>query len=58
MEHVVRPDYDFGDEFDYGLDLILDGLAKALANNGGEPTTRQPRTPSKPARARSGTPSG
>jgi len=26
LEHVLRPGYDFGDEFDFGLDLILDGL--------------------------------
>ena len=26
-EHVMRPDYDFGTEFDFGLDLILDALA-------------------------------
>lgn len=26
-EHVVQPGYDFGDEFEYGLDLVLDGLA-------------------------------
>ena len=26
-EHILRPGYDFGDEFGYGLDLILDGLA-------------------------------
>jgi AcrR family transcriptional regulator len=25
-EHVMRPGYDFSDEFDFGLDLILDGL--------------------------------
>jgi AcrR family transcriptional regulator len=25
-EHVMKPVYDFGDEFDYGLDLILDRL--------------------------------
>ncbi|SLJ82875.1 Uncharacterised protein [Mycobacteroides abscessus subsp. abscessus] len=24
--HVLRPGYDFRDEFDYGLDLILDTL--------------------------------
>ena len=29
-EHVMRPGYDFGDEFDYGLDLILDGLERSL----------------------------
>jgi AcrR family transcriptional regulator len=27
-EHVMRPGYDFGDEFEYGLDLILDGLER------------------------------
>ncbi|MEU0008020.1 TetR/AcrR family transcriptional regulator [Streptomyces sp. NPDC006314] len=27
--HVMRPGYAYGDEFDYGLDLILDGLQQA-----------------------------
>jgi AcrR family transcriptional regulator len=27
-EHVLRPGYDFGDEFEFGLDLILDGLER------------------------------
>lgn len=26
MEHVMKPGYDFGEEFEFGLDLILDGL--------------------------------
>ena len=26
IEHVMQPGYDFGNEFDFGLDLILDGL--------------------------------
>jgi AcrR family transcriptional regulator len=30
-EHVMRPGYDYGDEFDYGLDLILDGLQQRLS---------------------------
>lgn len=30
VEHVLQPGYDFGDEFLYGLDLILDGLAVAM----------------------------
>ena len=30
-EHVLKPGYDFGDEFEFGLDLILEGLASALA---------------------------
>lgn len=29
FEHVMRPGYDYGDEFEYGLDLILDGLERA-----------------------------
>jgi hypothetical protein len=29
-EHVLRPGYDFGDEFDFGLDLILDPLATSI----------------------------
>jgi len=27
-EHAVKPGYYFGDEFEYGLDLILDGLER------------------------------
>jgi hypothetical protein len=29
----MRPDYDFGEEFEYGFDLILDGLARALSGD-------------------------
>jgi len=29
VEHVLRPGYDFGAEFEFGLDLILDGLEAA-----------------------------
>jgi AcrR family transcriptional regulator len=29
-EHVMKPGYDYGDEFEYGLELILDGLERAL----------------------------
>jgi AcrR family transcriptional regulator len=28
IEHVLRPGYDYGDEYEFGLDLILDGLEK------------------------------
>jgi AcrR family transcriptional regulator len=28
-EHAMKPGYDYADEFEYGLDLILDGLDKA-----------------------------
>ncbi len=30
VEHILQPGYDYGDEFEYGLDLILDGLDRAL----------------------------
>jgi AcrR family transcriptional regulator len=29
-EHILRPGYDFGAEFDYGLELVLDGLSRSL----------------------------
>lgn len=28
VEHVLKPGYDYGDEFEFGLDLILDGLER------------------------------
>ncbi|MEV7541554.1 TetR/AcrR family transcriptional regulator C-terminal domain-containing protein [Streptomyces sp. NPDC089915] len=33
--HVMRPGYSFGDEFEYGLDLVLDGLGRAAASTSG-----------------------
>ena len=30
VEHVLQPGYDYGVEFEFGLDLILDGLERAL----------------------------
>ena len=33
--HVLRPGYDFGAEFDFGLDLILDGLARVRSRAAG-----------------------
>jgi AcrR family transcriptional regulator len=32
-EHVLKPGYDYGDEFEYGVDLILDGLEKRRATS-------------------------
>jgi AcrR family transcriptional regulator len=32
-EHVLQPDYDFSDEFEFGLDLILTGLATTMPNS-------------------------
>jgi AcrR family transcriptional regulator len=32
-EHAMKPGYDYGDEFEYGLDLILDGLQSARGDS-------------------------
>jgi AcrR family transcriptional regulator len=29
VEHVLQPGYDYGEEYEFGLDLILDGLERA-----------------------------
>jgi AcrR family transcriptional regulator len=29
-EHILKPGYDFGNEFDFGLDVILDALARLV----------------------------
>jgi hypothetical protein len=55
MEHVMRPDYDFGAEFEYGLTVVLDGLTMSLSDDGGAPDTRPPRS-IKPGKLRSVTP--
>ena len=39
-EHVLRPGYDYGDEFEFGLSLILDGLERARTPP--KKTTRKP----------------
>ena len=44
---AMRPGYDYGDEFEYGLDLVLDGLQRAAGSSRSEldsssPTTSQP----------------
>jgi AcrR family transcriptional regulator len=31
VQHVLQPGYDYSDEFEFGLDLILDGLERAHA---------------------------
>jgi AcrR family transcriptional regulator len=41
VKHVLRPGYDYGNEFGFGLDLILDGLERAR--------TPPKKTPRKPA---------
>jgi AcrR family transcriptional regulator len=36
-EHILRPGYDFGDEFEIGLGMILDALTRSIPGNGGQP---------------------
>ena len=33
IAEYIKPGYDYGDEFEYGLDLILDGLQKAAGSS-------------------------
>jgi AcrR family transcriptional regulator len=33
IEHVMQPGYDYGEEFEFGLSVILDGLAKSAADD-------------------------
>ena len=35
IEHVLQPGYDYGEEFEFGLDLVLDGLGR-LFEHGAE----------------------
>jgi AcrR family transcriptional regulator len=40
-EHILQPGYDFGDEFEIGLSVILDALTRPIPGNGG--ATSSPR---------------
>ena len=35
QEHYLQPGYDFGDEFEFGLGLILDALAQRFSDQEG-----------------------
>jgi AcrR family transcriptional regulator len=35
-EHILQPGYDFGDEFELGLSVILDALTRSIPGHGGE----------------------
>jgi AcrR family transcriptional regulator len=39
-EHIMQPGYDFGSEFEFGLELILDGLARTIGDTGGSLSRR------------------
>ncbi len=36
VEHVLQPGYDYGNEYRFGLDLILDGLGRARDQGSGQ----------------------
>jgi AcrR family transcriptional regulator len=33
VEHVLQPGYDYSSEYEFGLDLIIDGLGRAMHND-------------------------
>ena len=35
-EYILKPGYDFGNEFEFGLGVILDALTRALPDNSGD----------------------
>jgi AcrR family transcriptional regulator len=43
-QHVLRPGYDYANEFEFGLDLILDGLESTSAKAAERPLPPQPLT--------------
>ena len=36
-EYILQPGYDFGNEFEFGLNVILDALTNSIPGNRGEP---------------------
>jgi AcrR family transcriptional regulator len=49
VEHVLQPGYDYGNEFEFGLELILDGLERARNATSSRPAgSRRARRPPRP----------
>ena len=42
IEHVLQPGYDYGNEFEFGLDLILDGLERTSDEAAARPVPPRP----------------
>jgi AcrR family transcriptional regulator len=38
-EYILQPGYDFGNEFEFGLNVILDALTRSIPDGGSEPTS-------------------
>jgi hypothetical protein len=36
IEHILKPGYDFGNEFEFGLSMILDALTRSIPDTGSE----------------------
>ena len=36
IEHVLQPGYSYGNEFDVGIEVVLDGIATRLRGQGNE----------------------
>jgi AcrR family transcriptional regulator len=53
-DHAMQPGYDYADEFDFGLDLILDGLERLRDTRRRTPTRRQTRAKKSTSKSRSG----
>jgi len=49
---AMRPGYNYGDEFEYGLDVVLDGLERAAGSSRSELGSRPPTTSHPSARPR------
>jgi AcrR family transcriptional regulator len=45
IEHVLQPGYDYAEEYEYGLELILDGLERAPDPGPGAPVPSRPPHP-------------
>jgi hypothetical protein len=53
-DHAMKPGYDYSDEFEFGLDLILDGLERLRDTRRRTPTRRQTRAKKSTSKSRSG----
>ncbi|NIK61573.1 TetR/AcrR family transcriptional regulator [Kribbella shirazensis] len=49
VEHVMKPGYDYGEEFEFGLGIVLDGLARSLRTAGSAAGEARRESPAAPA---------
>jgi hypothetical protein len=41
-EHILQPGYDFGNEFEFGLNVILDALTRSIPTKDGDSPSSRP----------------